>query len=254
MTTNGLLLTREKIERLISRRLSALCVSADASEEKTYQAVRPGGDFSRLLNVLDQLIASRQEAKCPEPLIFATFLLRRRALSELAPFARLMAERGLDGVIFQHLTGVFSKAGCEEIAYSSYYGNPFPEAELTEALAAARAAVPRGFTLVGPERIAPRRTGNCGGFDLSRAFITASGQVSVCCAMASPCAFIRRDGNLERTRAFTFGDAREKPLPEIWASKSYAQTRAAIRSGKVPPACGDCIGLYMTAGEVCRKE
>jgi hypothetical protein len=163
---------------------------------------------------------------------------------------RLAADLGLDGVVLQQLTGVYSERGVSQVTHTGYYRNAFEYSELADALAAARSAAPPGFMIAGPERICPDRTGDCGGFDLGRPFITASGQVSLCCAMAYPWAFLGRDRIRRQTRGVVFGDVRRRSLADIIRDPAYLEARAAVKSGAAPAACGDCIGLYMVPGEV----
>jgi len=252
MTTNGLLLDRERMERLIAADLDTVCVSMDAADAETYCRARPAGDFDQLTRTLAEFAALRSSGR---PLLFGTFLLRAGALAEAPAFVRLAVRLGLDGVVFQQLTGIFTERGLAEACHSAYYGNDFDPRRLEAAMKDALASAPPGFTVAMPEKIGARRVGNCGGFQLSRPFIGAAGLVSVCCAMAYPCALMRRDRQVERTGAVTFGDVRQTPLPEIWRSQAYARARAEIRSGAAPAACGDCIALYLEPGEVrCRPR
>jgi MoaA/NifB/PqqE/SkfB family radical SAM enzyme len=247
MTTNGLLLTSAVMDRLIALDLDTVCISLDAAGPESYARARPGGDFHALVAALREFVQRRPAGR---PLLFATFLLRQEALPELSAFISMMADLGLDGAVLQQLTGVFSRGGLAQVTHRAYYGNAFDEDRLTQAVATARNAAPAGFIIVGPEAVLPHRLGDCGGFDLSRPFITASGQVSACCAMAYPCALLRRDGKVEETKSLTFGNVRATPLPEIWRHPAYVRAREEIRSGVVPAACGDCIALYLRRGEV----
>ena len=256
LTTNGALLDRAAIERIVAAGFDTICISMDAAGADSYRHARPGGDWDRLLANLRSFAAARPAAAvrpAGRPLLFGAFLLRADALDEAADFVRLCAGLGLDGAVFQQLTGVFNRAGLDAACHRDYYRNPFDPAALARAMAAATTAAPAGFTVVLPEIIGDCRVGNCGGFQLTRPFITASGLVSVCCAVAYPCALMRRDGTVERTSAVTFGDVRRTPLPEIWASAAYARARAEIRSGAVPAACGDCIALYLRPGEIITR-
>jgi MoaA/NifB/PqqE/SkfB family radical SAM enzyme len=250
MTTNGAALTPEAMKKIIRLGLDTVCVSVDAANERSYKAARPGGDFLKLRKSLEEFASLTHLSGEDKPHLFATFLLRRESLAQLPDFVSMIAGHGFEGVVFQQLTGIFSETGLKQATHSGYYGNPFNDQELAESLARAKKKAPEGFVIVGPEKIGSERVKNCGGFDISRPFITAAGQVSVCCAMAYPCALLRRDGKLERTEAVTFGDARARPLPEIWRDPAYVKAREEIRSGKIPAACGDCIALYMRAGEV----
>ncbi len=250
MTTNGMLLGRESMSRIIEFGLETICISTDAAHEDSYRRCRPGGEFNKLRQVFEDFVCLRREKGASRPLLFAGFLLRKDHLHELPEFVGMTAGHGLDGVVFQMLTGVFSDAGMSQITHNEYYGNSFDYSLLESALDRAIDVAPEGFVLVGPESFSRERTGGCGGFDISRPFITPSGLVSVCCAMAYPCALYRRDGSLERTEVISFGNVLETPLPEIFQNDAYKKTRAEIRSGVIPRACGDCIALYMRPGPV----
>lgn len=254
MTTNGLLLDAERMEWMIEHGLDTVCVSVDAASERSYAKARPGGSFSRLKSLLEQFVSLRDLRGAKKPAIFATFLLRRDALAELPDFVGMASAHGLDGVVLQQLTGVFNEEGLAQATHSAYYGNDFEQATLELAVSKARRIAPPGFIMVGPEVIGAERTGDCGGFDLSRPFITAAGDVSVCCAMAYPCRLARRDGAAERTGQYLFGNVGEKTLAEIWQDPRYREAREQIASGGIPDACGDCIALYMKQGEVWVAE
>lgn len=248
ITTNGMLLDRPAMEKLIEYSLDTVCISIDAANERSYRAVRPGGNFIHLRRVMDDFISLRDSMQKDRPQVFATFLLRKDALSELDDFVGMVSGHGLAGVVFQQLTGVFSEEGLARVTHREYYYNRFECKLLDEAIEQAREAAPAGFVIAGPEEVCSRRVGGCGGFDVSRAFVTSAGDVSVCCAMAYPCTLLRRDRKPEKTRAVTFGNVLERALPEIWNDPAYAAIRAGIRAGEAVDACGDCIALYMKPG------
>jgi len=254
MTTNGMLLDRKKMARLVDLGLDTICISTDAAREETYRRCRPGGQFSRLRQVFEDFVGIRDQKNSQMPLLFAGFLLRKDHLHELPEFVGMAAGHGLDGVVFQSLTGVFSETGMSQMTHSAYYGNDFDHSLLKRAFDRAYDSAPPGFVLVGPESFFKERIGGCGGFDISRPFITPAGDVSVCCAMAYPCSLYRRNGKPEKTEAVTFGNVRNRPLPEIFQDPDYVKTRQEIRSGKIPRACGDCIALYMRPGGIRIKK
>lgn len=244
-TTNGLLFRPELMEAVIEQKVDVICFSVDAARPESYARVRPAGDFNRLLENLNGLISLRRRRESPRPEIFALFLLRRETLAELPAFVRLMQETGLTGVVFQQLAGVFSAAHLEQITYTGYYPSGFDPAHLDQNLAQARAAAKPGFIVAGPERVRSSRGLGCGGFDVRQPFITAAGEVSVCCAMAYPVSLMRRSGRLLFTPSVTFGKVTAEPLPVIWAKPDYAEIRRQILAGENPAACADCIGLYL---------
>jgi MoaA/NifB/PqqE/SkfB family radical SAM enzyme len=244
-TTNGLLFQREQIEAVVEQGVDVICVSVDAARPESYERIRPGGDFHRLLENLRELVACRGRPGASRPEVFALFLLRREALDELPEFVRLMQSLELTGVVFQQLAGVFSEAHLSRITYTEYYRSDFNPALLKQSLAQARDQAKPGLIVAGPERVRRLRGHGCGGFDVHKPFITAGGEVSVCCSMAYPVSLMRKSGKLVFTPSLTFGRVTEESLPAIWQKPAYAEVRRQILAGENPEACADCIGLYL---------
>ena len=247
-TTNGLLFRPEHMEAVVRHGLDVVCFSIDAARAESYGRVRPGGDFNRLLKILAELLAERDRRKSSRPQVFALFLLRREALEELPEFVRLMQSLGLNGVVFQQLAGVFSEDHLSRITYTEYYRTDFDPARLEQSLSRARAEAKPGFIVAGPERVRRDRVHGCGGFDLSKPFVTAGGEVSVCCAMAYPVSLMRSSGENVFTPSKTFGRVTETPLPRIWQNPELIAIRRQILAGENPAACADCIGLHLAPG------
>jgi MoaA/NifB/PqqE/SkfB family radical SAM enzyme len=244
-TTNGLLFDRESIEAVVKNRVDVICFSVDAAAAESYARVRPGANFQLLLSNLKELLAYRRSQKAERPEIFALFLLRREALEELPAFVRLMQSLGLNGIVFQHLTGVFTEAHLSRITYTEYYRSDFDPVRLEQSLAQARVEARPGFTVAGPERVRRVQGRGCGGYDVQKPFITALGEVSICCTIAHPVSLMRQSGQLVSTRALTFGNVKEEPLPVIWQKPEYAELRRQLLAGENPVACADCLGLYL---------
>ena len=244
-TTNGLLFRRELIEAVVDQGVDVICFSLDAAAAETYARVRPGADFGRLLSNLRELIAFRRSRHVERPQLFALFLLRRDALEELPAFVRLAQALGLNGILFQQLTGVFTDAHLARITYTDYYPSDFDPARLEQSLAQARAEAKPGFVVAGPDRIHRSRLRGCGGFDMHQPFLSAQGEVSVCCSKAYPIALMRRSGQPRLTPPLSFGNVTREPLPLIWQKPEYRELRRQVLAGEFPEACADCIGLYV---------
>ena len=248
-TTNGLLLRRELMEAAIQQRVDVICVSVDAASPETYGQVRQGGDFGKLVTLLDQFLRLREAAGTGRPSLFATYLLRRQRLEEVPAFVLWVRELGLQGVVFQQLTGVFSPQHLRQITYADFFPTDFDPAILQHFLNQVRRMARPGFLVLEPETIHRQRMGNCGVFDLQKPFVSAAGELSPCCVMAYPTDWMRKPGQVERTRVLSFGNVRDLPLPRLWLQPAYQAFRESLRAGAGPAACGDCISLYLTPAE-----
>jgi radical SAM protein with 4Fe4S-binding SPASM domain len=65
LTTNGILLNPERGERLLEMGLDLIDISLDALTRPTYEIVRRGGNFSRVMRNIFALLSSRDKAKKP---------------------------------------------------------------------------------------------------------------------------------------------------------------------------------------------
>jgi MoaA/NifB/PqqE/SkfB family radical SAM enzyme len=244
-TTNGLLFNKKVMDACLEEGVDTICFSIDAVNEEGYARMRPGGNFERLLSNIKELVMRKKKAKAERPGLYATYLLTRDNFEKAAEFVSLTSGLGMNGVLFQQMTGVYSEQGRALVTYRNYYQTGFREEILKHALSRARESAPAGFHVAMPETIRASRVKNCGGFDIQKPFISASGDVTVCCVMAYPVKMMSRDGRVERRKQHFFGNVLESPLPSIWASPEYVAVREEIRGGGDPEECSDCIGLYI---------
>ena len=69
VSTNGLLLDAEKNRRLVDAGLDEITFSVDGPDQRIYEKYRRGGDFSRVLQNMKDLVAVRREMQRELPLI-----------------------------------------------------------------------------------------------------------------------------------------------------------------------------------------
>ncbi len=244
-TTNGLLFNKKMMDSCIENEVDTICFSIDAVDEDCYSRMRPGGNFSRLMDNIKGLVMRRERARAEKPELYATYLLTRDNFDKAAEFVHLTSGLGMNGVLFQQMTGVYSEEGRALVTYTNYYQTDFKEEILKDALSRAKSAAPAGFHVAMPETIRSSRVKSCGGFDIQKPFISASGDVTLCCVMAYPVKMMSRDGRVTRRRQHFFGNVLKEPLPAIWASPEYVAVREELRGGGDPEECDDCIGLYI---------
>lgn len=63
LITNGSLLTPERVDRLLKVNTDAIEISADAADKETYEKVRPGLNFDKLVKNVTYLVNKRNELK-----------------------------------------------------------------------------------------------------------------------------------------------------------------------------------------------
>jgi MoaA/NifB/PqqE/SkfB family radical SAM enzyme len=103
VVTNGVLLDEEKIEAMIGARLSRLVVSVDGATAPTYESIRVGASFERLMSNLRLLQRMKQEQGTTLPVLRLNFVMMRRNIEELPALIELATGLGARQVTAQHM-------------------------------------------------------------------------------------------------------------------------------------------------------
>jgi len=109
LSTNGLLLDREKIKKLVGMQLTRISISIDAMTEGTYRKVR-GGDYSRLVSNIEYLIEERLRQNSILPIIRVTAIKLADNKHELDEFISYWSSR-VETVALQEYLELRKKRG-----------------------------------------------------------------------------------------------------------------------------------------------
>lgn len=104
--TNGTLLTKELSKKLIYSGLTKLSVSIDAYTKKTYDKIRIGANFDKIIKNINDFLILRKKLKKKTPLFKVTFLKVLDNKKELEPFIKYW-ERRADLISIQHPNNPF---------------------------------------------------------------------------------------------------------------------------------------------------
>ncbi|MBU4330232.1 MAG: SPASM domain-containing protein [Acidobacteria bacterium] len=77
VSTNGLMLDEDKIQRLVISGMDEITFSVDGPDQKTYERYRCGGDFSGVLSLMASFIAERDKTGREVPYINWRYILFR---------------------------------------------------------------------------------------------------------------------------------------------------------------------------------
>jgi radical SAM protein with 4Fe4S-binding SPASM domain len=240
--SNGVLLDRERAERLVDAGLSWLHVSLDGATAATYEDVRHGtalaprpGQFDRVVANLRGLVELRRERGLDRPRILLVFVAMRRNVDELEQLVELGGDIHVDEVWVQNLSHDFSDTGGPG-AYAAMRDYVVDEGLLAgaepPAFARARAAAGRrGVRLRLPTGgdAAPPRDDDAPGctWPWDGAYVTHRGVVQPCCMV------------MGSDRA-TMGSLRDAPFETIWAGQVYREFRERLMGDDPPGVCRGC--------------
>ncbi len=74
MSTNGVLMDADMCKKLVRSGLTRIQISIDAINQETYDVLRPGGDFNKVLKNIDLLLTERESANSVTPLVRVNFV------------------------------------------------------------------------------------------------------------------------------------------------------------------------------------
>jgi MoaA/NifB/PqqE/SkfB family radical SAM enzyme len=237
ITTNGTLID-EDVARRLAGEVDVVGISVDGATAATYESIRRGARFERVVAGVRALIAARDRRAQGLPLVSLLFLKNRRNLHELPAMVRFAGELGADEVIASNLTYV-ARPEFESMRAHTL-GSPGADdlAILDRARQEARSL---GLGLrIYP--LAPRRVAFCEARPLDSLHVTWDGFITPCVYLTLP---VRtgsiakvHEGEVLRLPVTRLGNVKEAGLTEIWDSPAYREFRApfaersAICAGK----------------------
>jgi radical SAM protein with 4Fe4S-binding SPASM domain len=144
--THGGVMSKEAVETLVDLEITRFVISVDAATKETYDKVRIGGDFNRLIENIEHLVAYKKRKNVKLPLVRLSFVVNSINQHELPEFLRFWEDK-VDSFSIQAFQESFEAA--------------------------------RGFT-TNPDMIVPLETFSCPQPN-QRMFMLSNGDIFPCC-------------------------------------------------------------------------
>jgi MoaA/NifB/PqqE/SkfB family radical SAM enzyme len=238
--TNGTVLNERNGRALIKAGLDELRVSLDASNAKSFRAIRGRNYFDRILRNVRAFRDLQIREGHDKPMVSAWLTGLKETVEELPAFVQVAADIGVKEVYLQRLVffdrDAIGKASPDQALYermtreeSVYLAEAEKLArELGISFSASGAASEPGLSLT--------QSGDHAHWSLCRRpwtlmYITANGRALPCCIAP----FSQRG-----YEHYTLGDATQQTLRDIWNGPGYQSFRAALLSAEPPKACANC--------------
>lgn len=103
LCTNGMLMTEEIADALIAGGFSEIIFSVDGATRETYEFIRRGARWEKLVSVLDMLDARKRALGSQTPQGRINFTCMRRNIGELPGMVKFAGEHGIKKVHVRHL-------------------------------------------------------------------------------------------------------------------------------------------------------
>jgi len=94
LNTNGVLLDRDVSYELIMRRLDTILIGIDAATVKTYDKIRVGGDFDRVVKNVKNLLAMKEAFKEDKPKVIVQYIVMEENEQEVEDFKKFWLREG----------------------------------------------------------------------------------------------------------------------------------------------------------------
>jgi len=238
--TNGTVLNERNGRALIKAGLDELRVSFDASNAKSYLAIRGKNFFARILRNVRAFRELQEREGHTKPRVSAWLTGLRETIAELPDFVRVAAETGVKEVYLQRLVffdkGAIGKARPDQALYEQLTRDEASYIEEATTLAASLGMTFSASGAASEPGMSLKRHDSGSPWSLCRRpwtvmYFTANGRALPCCIAP----FSQRG-----YENYTLGDATQQTLREIWTGPAYADFRKGLLSDQPPAACASC--------------
>ena len=241
-TTNGMLLNRETIERVVESRIDIIAFSLAGTGDEN-DRIRKGTRLAKVLDAMQTLTEEKERQGVETPAIHVAYMLFQSGIGNLRNLPSLLEDCGVSDVVISFLDFI----PCEEL--HSEVIAPATEAEYEELRSCLEEVKEEGrlhhlhvhHPLEAMGEIKEGCTEN-----VQRAVCVASdGSVSPCVYtnMQVPGACYMPQGEKRQYERVVFGNIHERPLRKIWQEKTYSAFRSSFQKGELSSHCVRCPKL-----------
>jgi MoaA/NifB/PqqE/SkfB family radical SAM enzyme len=242
-TTNGMLLTRDRIEELVDAGLDLLAFSF-AGVDETNDAIRRGTRIATVRRAIDELHAVKARLGSRTPHVHVAYMLLRSRRADIEALAPFFGELGAEQAVVSSLALVVDPALADEAVLAR------DERELSELRARLSAvrddAAKRGCDVHAHVVVPFGGADRCSENVTRSAVVTSRGDVGPCVIGQVPVAgagSMIADGQERTLPVHRFGHLADASLATLWRSRAFTAHRAGLGRGDVPAGCRGCYKL-----------
>lgn len=221
LTTNAMLLDERWARKFLGASME-IVVSLDGAGPGTFESIRSGADFGRVLRNIRRLGDLKEDAGKRYPILSLKFVAMADNAQELPALVPLAEDLGAENIYVVYLVAHSEEMRCKSLFYDS---------ELARAAFedARRAACGRQVSLWLPRPVGVDAESAADPWRRCRepwyAFVVKSnGDVNPCC----------------HTPDLVMGNLKKSGFESIWNGGAYRRLRKALREGTPPPSCLHC--------------
>jgi MoaA/NifB/PqqE/SkfB family radical SAM enzyme len=229
-TTNGSLLSREKIEALVKEDLDLIGFSLAGADEKN-DTIRRGTSIGKTLECIDEIHKVKAKYRTDKPKIHLAYMLMRSCVDDLDKLPDFLANAGVSQVVISSLSLVVNA----EMEAESVFSLPKSEfLELKDRLLQVRADSENLGTEVHFHIVSPFMEKFHCMENATHAVVIAQIPVE-----GENEHYFRKQK--QHLRKMSFGNITDNSLDGIWHQKEYRRFLKTYRSEKSPSFCMNCL-------------
>lgn len=230
-TDNMTLLTDKSIAKLLDAKLDLIVASLDGATDVTFEKIRVGAKFDRVLNNTKKLLQMRDERNLKSPLVGINCVVTKDNYMEMEKLVRLSHELKIDYLMF--ITILVSNSNGKFSLYS------VSKEQINEVLQSAQnAAKELGVKVINWPNAEIKMTEKTGcDFPWKNPYITYDGNVLPCCYIPQESGGRFKEENI-------MGNIFTNEIKTIWNSEKYLSFRRKIKTKDPPSSCKSCPKFY----------
>ncbi len=239
--TNMTLLNERRAILCVESGLDCIHISMDGATMETYERIRLGAHFDRVVGNIDRLSRLRLERETQKPRMHLVVVAMKQNLHELPALVRFAGDRSMEEIFVQHLAHDFLESSLPE-RYASMrdyvdresllHEEPEHVGRIFEEMT--QVAKDYGIHLRLPplnkSEPALRPAASRCSWPTRGAYLAYDGRAMPCCMVSTP----------DRKN---FGNMATDGVEQIWRSVEFQQFREALASDTPPEICRSC-GIY----------
>lgn len=231
---NFFLINENVARELIKMEIDKLFISLDAATKETYEKIRVGSSFERVIGNLRNFFKLKEELKAHFPEISFHYIVNSLNLKEIPQYIDIvhsLVPKGKPTIQFTRMLHSFPEVKGLFVE--------IPEEIIKEAEKKA-AALGVNLDWSADVPLAKPKIQKC--TEWTMPFIFVTGHVVPCCAS-------NEAGHRDFQKETALGNVFEKSFKEIWSGQKYKALRKSLSQGKVPLACKNCC-IYDTKSKI----